>query len=125
MINNEWDILDLYFKNHRYPFTGHHLDSYRDCMSKHAAFHTAAGKIAEVINAKKYDEANRMLNDGNGDFIRNSSLVGAAIMRLKKDTSAKPAPIVKKAVEPSSLKPASIVKKAVEPSSFSDDWEEF
>jgi DNA-directed RNA polymerase beta subunit len=30
MINNEWDILDLYFKNHRYPFTGHHLDSYRE-----------------------------------------------------------------------------------------------
>ena len=26
----EWDILDLYFKNHKYPFTGHHLDSYRD-----------------------------------------------------------------------------------------------
>ena len=30
MINNEWDILDLYFKDHRYPFSGHHLDSYRD-----------------------------------------------------------------------------------------------
>ena len=27
---NEWDILDLYFKNHKYPFTGHHHDSYRD-----------------------------------------------------------------------------------------------
>jgi len=26
----DWDILDLYFKNHKYPFTGHHLDSYRD-----------------------------------------------------------------------------------------------
>ena len=30
MINNEWDILDLYFKDHRYPFSGHHLDSYRE-----------------------------------------------------------------------------------------------
>ena len=30
MIKNEWDILDLYFKDHRYPFTGHHLDSYRE-----------------------------------------------------------------------------------------------
>jgi len=29
MINSEWDILDLYFKDHKYPFTGHHLDSYR------------------------------------------------------------------------------------------------
>ena len=27
---DEWAILDLYFKNHKYPFTGHHLDSYRD-----------------------------------------------------------------------------------------------
>ena len=27
---NEWDILDLYFKNHKYSFTNHHLDSYRD-----------------------------------------------------------------------------------------------
>ena len=27
---NEWDILDLYFKNHKYPFTSHHHDSYRD-----------------------------------------------------------------------------------------------
>lgn len=23
---NEWDILDLYFKNHKYSFTNHHLD---------------------------------------------------------------------------------------------------
>ena len=30
MVNNEWDILDLYFKDHKYPFTGHHLDSYRN-----------------------------------------------------------------------------------------------
>jgi DNA-directed RNA polymerase II subunit RPB2 len=30
MINNEWNILDLYFKDHNYPFTGHHLDSYRN-----------------------------------------------------------------------------------------------
>jgi len=102
-----------------------HLKSYHDCVQQHADFHIVAGTIAHIINAKKYDEATRMLNDSNGDFIRNSSLVGATIMRLKKDTAAKPAPIVKKAVEPSSLKPASIVKKAVEPSSFSDDWEEF
>ena len=29
-MNDEWDILDLYFKNHKYPFTSHHLDSYKD-----------------------------------------------------------------------------------------------
>ena len=26
----DWEILDLYFKDHKYPFTGHHLDSYRN-----------------------------------------------------------------------------------------------
>ena len=25
-----WDLLDLYFKNHKYPFTSHHLDSFRE-----------------------------------------------------------------------------------------------
>ena len=29
---NEWDILDLYFKNHKYPFTSHHLDSFRELI---------------------------------------------------------------------------------------------
>jgi hypothetical protein len=38
IINNEWDILDLYFKNHRYPFTGHHLDSYREFIKNQIPF---------------------------------------------------------------------------------------
>ena len=42
MINNEWDILDLYFKNHKYPFTGHHLDSYRNFIKI---------KIPEIIKS--------------------------------------------------------------------------
>ena len=25
-----WNILDLYFQNHKYPFTSHHLDSFRE-----------------------------------------------------------------------------------------------
>ncbi len=29
---NDWDILDLYFKDHKYPFTNHHLDSYRELI---------------------------------------------------------------------------------------------
>jgi methyl-accepting chemotaxis protein len=88
-----------------------HLQSYHDCVLRHADFHQVAGTIAHVINAKKYEDANKMLNDSEGDFIKNSSLVGAAIMRLKKDTAAKPAPVVKKVAEP-------IV-------TMSDDWEEF
>ena len=29
---DEWNILDTYFKNHKYPFTKHHLDSFRQFM---------------------------------------------------------------------------------------------
>lgn len=91
-----------------------HLQSYHDCVERHADFHQVAGTIAHLINAKKYEEADKMLNDSQGDFVRNSSLVGSAIMRLKKDTEPKPKPVAKKAVE----------VKAVE-TTLSDEWEEF
>ena len=29
---NDWDIIDLHFKDHKYPFTNHHLDSYRELI---------------------------------------------------------------------------------------------
>jgi len=32
---NDWHILDLYFKDHKYPFTNHHLDSYRELIKKY------------------------------------------------------------------------------------------
>ena len=32
---SEWDILDLFFQNHKYPFTSHHLDSYRELIKTH------------------------------------------------------------------------------------------
>lgn len=89
-----------------------HLQSYHDCVERHADFHQVAGTIAHLINAKKYEDAERMLNDSNGDFVKNSSAVGSAIMRLKKDTAPKPKPVAKKAVE-------------VAPAALSDDWEEF
>ncbi|MDD5753238.1 MAG: CZB domain-containing protein, partial [Methylococcales bacterium] len=96
-----------------------HLSSYRECVEHHALFHVECGKIAEVINEKKYDQAEKLLGSVSG-FSNASSAVGAAIMRLKKDTAAKPAAVVK---------PASVVKpvksKVVDASSFADDWEEF
>ena len=53
MINNEWDILDLYFKNHRYPFTGHHLDSYREFIKNQIPFII---KSYNPITMIKYDD---------------------------------------------------------------------
>ena len=58
MANNEWDILDLYFKDHKYPFTGHHLDSYRNFVKV---------KIPEIIKSNnpitmiKMDDSNKNL----------------------------------------------------------------
>ncbi len=80
-----------------------HLNSYNDCITKHAAFHVAAGKVAAVINAKKYDQADKLLGN-NSDFVNASSEVGKAIMRLKKDTTAK------------------VIESKT---SFDDEWEEF
>ena len=32
---NEWKLLDVYFRDHMYPFTKHHLDSYRQFLKVH------------------------------------------------------------------------------------------
>lgn len=60
------------------------LHSYAECVSKHAAFHVEAGKIARIINAKQYEQAEQMLNGGNG-YAHASSAVGVAINHLKKE----------------------------------------
>jgi methyl-accepting chemotaxis protein len=87
-----------------------HQASYSDCVSKHAAFHIEAGRVANTINAKKFSEAEAMLGNGSS-FVSASTAVGVAIMRLKKDFSS-PASTVAKP-KPQS-KPAA-----------SDEWEEF
>lgn len=60
------------------------LASYATALSKHAAFHVEAGKVASAINAKKYTEAEAMLG-GSSAFAAVSGEVGVAIMRLKKE----------------------------------------
>lgn len=59
--------------------------AYSECISKHAAFHTEAAKVARAINNKRYDEAEKML-DGGTSYTASSSAVGLAIMHLKKET---------------------------------------
>jgi len=53
MISSEWDILDLYFKDHKYPFTGHHLDSYRDFIKSQIPYII---KSYNPITMIKYDD---------------------------------------------------------------------
>lgn len=55
---NSWDILDLYFKNHKYPFTSHHLDSFREFIKTY---------IPDVI--KSYNPITMIKYDDFGDII--------------------------------------------------------
>jgi len=59
---------------------------FSDLVTKHANFHRAAGKVAEVINAGKYDIAVGML-DGGTEYTQSSVAVGIAIVALKKEIS--------------------------------------
>lgn len=60
------------------------LPSYLTCVSHHAAFHTEAAKVAQLINAKKFVQAEALLENETAYAVA-SSQVGMAIMRLKKE----------------------------------------
>ncbi len=62
------------------------LGSYPTVISKHAAFHVEAAKIATAINEKNYTEAEAMLGT-HSPFSTVSGEVGIAIMRLKKEAA--------------------------------------
>jgi hypothetical protein len=60
------------------------LASHAECIKKHAAFHTEAGKVASTINGKRYTEAEAMMG-GDTSYAQVSSSVAIAIMHLKKE----------------------------------------
>ncbi len=62
------------------------LKSYEPTLTRHAAFHVEAGKIATAINAKKFTEAETMLSNSSA-FSTISGEVGIALMRLKKEAA--------------------------------------
>jgi methyl-accepting chemotaxis protein len=62
------------------------LASFRECLTRHAAFHVEAGRVAATINARKYPEAMAMLNAGTG-YAAASAAVNTAIMSLKKEAN--------------------------------------
>jgi methyl-accepting chemotaxis protein len=59
----------------------------QECITKHAAFHREAGKVAAVINQKRMAEASAMIGPGT-PYTNASSDVGAAIIRLKRKLAA-------------------------------------
>jgi hypothetical protein len=60
------------------------LKSYQDCVTRHAAFHSEASKVAVAINKAEYAAATAMLDAGT-PYTAASSAVGAAIMALKRE----------------------------------------
>ena len=58
--------------------------TFSECVTAHAAFHREAGKVAQLINEKKYTQAEAALS-GNSPFNAASGTTGVAITRLKKD----------------------------------------
>ena len=64
------------------------LSSYAKCVVKHAAFHKEAGRIAALVNNKRYDEAESML--GPGTVYANASAdVKVAINILAREANLK------------------------------------
>ena len=58
------------------------LASYSACVAQHAAFHVEAGKVAGIINARQFLDAEAMLA-GDTPYARASTAVCSAIIRLK------------------------------------------
>ncbi len=61
-----------------------HLESYRNCLGAHASFHREAGKVAQLINRKKYGEAEAALGAGS-PYASASTMTTVSINKLKKD----------------------------------------
>lgn len=60
------------------------LAAYKDCVTKHAAFHREAGAVAQAINQQQYAKAESMLGAGT-PYALATSAVGSAILGLKKE----------------------------------------
>jgi methyl-accepting chemotaxis protein len=60
------------------------LQSHATCLSRHAAFHAEAGKVAQAVNARHYDTAEALM-DADSGYVAASTAVGVAILRLKKE----------------------------------------
>lgn len=61
--------------------------TYARCAANHATFHVEAGKVAAAINAKKKDEAERMLSTSS-PFSEISKKVAVALVELKNEMRA-------------------------------------
>jgi methyl-accepting chemotaxis protein len=59
-----------------------HCKAHAKCIKDHAAFHVEAGKLAVAVNAKRKDEAERMLAAGSA-FSEVSKIVAVTLIELQ------------------------------------------
>ena len=64
-----------------------HLAEFAGCLQSHAAFHREAGRVATLINGKRYDEATAALDAGS-PYAKSSMETTMAISKLRKQISA-------------------------------------
>ncbi len=61
-------------------------NSFVECVTKHAAFHIEAGKVAATINARKFSHAASMIDSGSSYALASSAVV-RAILDLKAESA--------------------------------------
>jgi Chemoreceptor zinc-binding domain len=64
-----------------------HLAEYAGCLQSHAAFHREAGRVATLINGKRYTEATSALDAGS-PYAKASMDATIAISKLRKQIGA-------------------------------------
>ena len=62
------------------------LASHKDCVQKHVMFHAEVTKVATAVNAKKFEQAESMLDAGSA-YAQVSSSLSVAFLRLRKEGS--------------------------------------
>jgi methyl-accepting chemotaxis protein len=60
------------------------IDSYPELVNQHKAFHAEAGRVASLVNSKKFAEATLAL-DTHTPYGQASQAVGQAVYRLRKE----------------------------------------
>ena len=63
------------------------LTNYAHCVLSHAAFHKEAGRVARLINEKKYTEAEAMLGE-ESPFSRLSCVLLSAFAELEREANS-------------------------------------
>lgn len=64
-----------------------HLGAYAACLNSHAAFHREAGRVANLINDRRYDEAKVALDAG-APYAQASMQTSVAITKLRREIGA-------------------------------------